>query len=335
MQSEDAHPAPAEAEELRPTHELESTPILESDRPQPAESDKPQYKEPRSQDISAGDDALFAIEKRWFTEGENKKLLKRQARGVSRTARSKAAQQNPAATHTRKPAKQSKPDGQVFDVPDEEEFSVEEVRVAVERKRRAKSEQEIARRLKKKQDKMRKAEEDRIAREEERRKRMPSWAVQKEALKKKFPDGWRPFKRLSPDALNGIRALNQQFPDMFSTQVLSQRFEMSPEAIRRILRTNWDPTADEDEDRQRRWFNRGKAIWEKYEELGIKPPQKWRDAAIANNGPKRRPVDEEEERWRARARGEEEKEEYSEEDKAEMERRQRLKTQRRLAQNLM
>lgn len=124
-------------------------------------------------------------------------------------------------------------------------------------------------------------EQKEAAREEERRKNKPLWALQKEALKKKFPEGWAPRKRLSPDALNGIRALHKQFPDMFTTAVLAQKFEVSPEAIRRILRANWDPTTEEEEDRQRRWANRGAAIWGRYAELGMKPPKKWRDAGIA------------------------------------------------------
>ncbi|KAH7133210.1 hypothetical protein B0J13DRAFT_450667, partial [Dactylonectria estremocensis] len=102
------------------------------------------------------------------------------------------------------------------------------------------------------------------------------WMVQKRALKEKFPDGWTPRKRLSPDALAGIRALNAQFPDTYTTSTLASRFEVSPENIRRILKGGWQPTADEEKDRQDRWFRRGMKLWDHKAELGMKPPRKWR-----------------------------------------------------------
>ncbi|KAI0472376.1 hypothetical protein F4859DRAFT_483945 [Xylaria cf. heliscus] len=106
------------------------------------------------------------------------------------------------------------------------------------------------------------------------------WLRQKEALQKKFPEGWKPRKRLSPDALEGIRALNKQFPEQYTTPVLAKQFAMSPEAIRRILRTRWAPRSKEAEHREERWFNRGKAIWSKMAALGTKPPRKWRREGI-------------------------------------------------------
>ncbi|KAM3503163.1 hypothetical protein MY10362_004374 [Beauveria mimosiformis] len=110
-----------------------------------------------------------------------------------------------------------------------------------------------------------------------------NWQIQKEALKAKFPEGWRPHKRLSPDALAGIRALNAQFPEVYTTRTLAEKFAMSPEAIRRILKSKWTPTADEDEDRQARWHRRGMKVWEHKAELGIKPPKRWRDEGIARD----------------------------------------------------
>ncbi|OAA70589.1 Neugrin-related protein [Cordyceps fumosorosea ARSEF 2679] len=107
------------------------------------------------------------------------------------------------------------------------------------------------------------------------------WMIQKAAMKAKFPDGWRPHKRLSPDALAGIRALNAQFPDVYTTQTLADKFAVSPEAIRRILKSKWTPSAREDEDRQQRWHRRGINVWERKAELGIKPPKRWRDEGVA------------------------------------------------------
>ncbi|KAL1887157.1 Required for respiratory growth protein 9 mitochondrial [Ceratocystis pirilliformis] len=108
----------------------------------------------------------------------------------------------------------------------------------------------------------------------------PMWEIQRNALKEKFPNGWNPLKRLSPDALAGIRALHAQFPNEFSTAQLAAKFEISPEAIRRILRANWQPSAEEEAERQNRWFKRGMVVWERYAELGLKPPKKWREVGV-------------------------------------------------------
>ena len=109
--------------------------------------------------------------------------------------------------------------------------------------------------------------------------RLP-WQSQKAALQEKFSEGWAPRKRLSPDALAGIRAINAQFPDQYTVPVLAAKFEVSPEAIRRILKSNWRPDEEEEEDRKRRWYKRGQQVWTRYAELGLKPPRKWRDEGI-------------------------------------------------------
>ncbi|KAL6860989.1 hypothetical protein J3F83DRAFT_746975 [Trichoderma novae-zelandiae] len=109
------------------------------------------------------------------------------------------------------------------------------------------------------------------------------WKLHKAALKEKFPQGWQPRKRLSPDALAGIRALNAQFPDVYTTAALADKFQVSGEAIRRILKSNWRPSTDEEEERQQRWFRRGKQVWEQKAALGIKPPQRWRMEGIARD----------------------------------------------------
>ncbi|KAG6011379.1 hypothetical protein E4U54_008116 [Claviceps lovelessii] len=110
--------------------------------------------------------------------------------------------------------------------------------------------------------------------------RKAHWQIQKEALKEKFPGGWAPRKRLSPDALAGIRALNAQFPDVYTTEALAGKFQVSPEAIRRVLKSKWTPSADEEQERQERWFRRGKSVWERQAALGVKPPKKWRREGI-------------------------------------------------------
>lgn len=153
--------------------------------------------------------------------------------------------------------------------------------------------------------------------EERKRDDRPMWAIQKEALKAKFPEGWMPRKRLSPDALSGIRALNRQFPEIYTTSALSQKFEVSPEAIRRVLRSKWEPADEQDENREQRWYRRGLRIWERYAELGKTPPKKWQDAGVQPRS------------W------EEDEEGDDEEHRANEERLRRLRTQVKLAKSLM
>ena len=119
-----------------------------------------------------------------------------------------------------------------------------------------------------------------------RRHRQPSainretWQTQKDALAAKFgPAGWSPRKRLSPDALEGIRTLHKQFPGKYSSPVLANHFEVSVEAIRRILKSKWRPNDDETADRRQRWDKRGERIWSQMVSLGVKPPKKWREVS--------------------------------------------------------
>jgi hypothetical protein len=107
------------------------------------------------------------------------------------------------------------------------------------------------------------------------------WMVYKEKLKEKFPEGYQPLKRLSPDAIAGIRALHAQMPERYTSWALSQEFKVSPEAIRRILKSKWTPDSEEESDRAKRWFKRGERVWSRYSQLGVKPPKKWREAGVA------------------------------------------------------
>ena len=111
-----------------------------------------------------------------------------------------------------------------------------------------------------------------------------NWQVQKQALADKFGNaGWAPRKKLSPDALEGVRTLHAQYPDTYTTSVLAQQFEVSPEAIRRILKSRWRPNEAEEESRRQRWERRGESVWSRKAELGIKPPRKWRRKGIGKD----------------------------------------------------
>ncbi|PWW73798.1 hypothetical protein C7212DRAFT_54384, partial [Tuber magnatum] len=88
------------------------------------------------------------------------------------------------------------------------------------------------------------------------------WLVQKAALQKKFGTGWAPLKKLSPKARDWVRELHGSVPEL-TTEKLSDIFMVSPEAIRRILKSNWTPSPEEQQDRERRWQRRRERIWER------------------------------------------------------------------------
>ncbi|KAF7845909.1 hypothetical protein BT93_L0095 [Corymbia citriodora subsp. variegata] len=100
------------------------------------------------------------------------------------------------------------------------------------------------------------------------------WKVQQAALKRKFKDeAWAPRKRLSPDTLEGIRHLNSTDPAKYTTPFLAQQFEVSPEVIRRILKSKWRPDEKEDQERRERWARRHDRLWDRKVELGLRPPR--------------------------------------------------------------
>lgn len=113
------------------------------------------------------------------------------------------------------------------------------------------------------------------------------WRVRKEAVKRKLNGAsWDPKKKVSPDAMEGIRAMNAEHPEHFTTEVLSVQFGLSPEAVRRILKSKWRPNEATEEDRRQRWDRRGERIWTDLAEAGVRPPKKWRSMGIGG-GPRR------------------------------------------------
>ena len=101
------------------------------------------------------------------------------------------------------------------------------------------------------------------------------WRIRKAALQEKFSNSpWNPPKKLSPDAMEGVRALHDRYPDHFTVPILAAQFKISPEAIRRILKSRWKPrNVEEEEDRLRRWDRRGERIWTGLVERGVHPPK--------------------------------------------------------------
>jgi hypothetical protein len=126
----------------------------------------------------------------------------------------------------------------------------------------------------------------------EDRPKRETWQIQKSANLNKFGDStWQPRKRLSPDTLEGIRALHTSDPATYSTETLSSQFKVSPENIRRILKSKWQPNDDERDEREKRWERRGVRKWTEMAELGGRPPRRWREMGVGSvvGEPERRP----------------------------------------------
>lgn len=288
---------------------------------------------------SAASHDLIKEEEKLFKATRKLKAAKKDQKGVVTLPEAKTA----SFTDSQAQAAPQAYDEEIYDEtmedPDMETFSVAEVE-AKERERELNRLRIRAERAKvkeqEKKEQQRQKEQDKRQREKEWLKARPDWAAQKAALKEKFPEGWRPRKKLSPDALNGIRALNQQFPDTYTTEVLANKFEMSPEAIRRILRSKWEATPEEEEERERRWHNRGVNIWQHYAAIGKKPPAKWREAGVVvqprrgrdQNRDRDRDIPERSsyDRYDGSSRGDED---------MEVEQRRRFKRQQKLAKHLL
>jgi len=72
-----------------------------------------------------------------------------------------------------------------------------------------------------------------------------NYRAHRETLKKVFPEGWSPPHKLSRQAMDGLRVLHMHDPETFTTPVLANKFRISPEAVRRILKSRWEPTTEQ------------------------------------------------------------------------------------------
>lgn len=78
------------------------------------------------------------------------------------------------------------------------------------------------------------------------RKPAPAAArLHRERIKRSFPEGWSPPHKLSRQAMDGLRVLHAHDPETFSTPMLAEKFRVSPEAVRRILRSKWEPSSEQ------------------------------------------------------------------------------------------
>lgn len=67
----------------------------------------------------------------------------------------------------------------------------------------------------------------------------------RQSMKTQFPEGWSPPRKLSRPAMEGLRIMHAQHPEVFTTPVLAEKFRISPEAVRRILKSKWEPTREQ------------------------------------------------------------------------------------------
>ncbi|KIY71895.1 hypothetical protein CYLTODRAFT_418439, partial [Cylindrobasidium torrendii FP15055 ss-10] len=70
------------------------------------------------------------------------------------------------------------------------------------------------------------------------------YAKHRAVMKESFPEGWAPPRKISREAMDGLRQLHHHDPDMFTTPFLAQKFRISPEAVRRILKGKWEPSKE-------------------------------------------------------------------------------------------
>ncbi|KAF3177211.1 Required for respiratory growth protein 9 mitochondrial [Orbilia oligospora] len=97
----------------------------------------------------------------------------------------------------------------------------------------------------------------------------PAWKIHMDSVKSKLKgEKWNPFGRLSPAAVATLKQLKQENPGM-TVEEYAPIFKISPDALRRILKSKWMPTPEQEADRNERWKRRGKAVWQEWEEKGL------------------------------------------------------------------
>lgn len=79
---------------------------------------------------------------------------------------------------------------------------------------------------------------------------LPLWKKRDLSHKKRYGE-WRPTKKISRQQMLDIRNLKEQMPEMKTIQI-ANHFKISPEAVRRILRSKWVPSDEEESDLIRR-----------------------------------------------------------------------------------
>lgn len=95
----------------------------------------------------------------------------------------------------------------------------------------------------------------------------PEWAKRDQTLKQRY-GGWNPTRKLTRQQMQDVRNFQEQLPHL-KTVELAQYFSISPEAIRRILKSSWTPKESEEDDimkRDEKRKARNRAINQKLEQ---------------------------------------------------------------------
>ncbi|GMM49233.1 Rrg9 protein [Starmerella bacillaris] len=92
-------------------------------------------------------------------------------------------------------------------------------------------------------------------------KGLDPWKRQMFALKEKFPEGWAPKKRLSREKMEELKERRRLEPSLNNTQ-LGNIYRISPEAVRRILKSQWEPSAETSKRLEAKWKRRGERLAE-------------------------------------------------------------------------
>ncbi|SGY44443.1 BQ5605_C001g00158 [Microbotryum silenes-dioicae] len=80
----------------------------------------------------------------------------------------------------------------------------------------------------------------------------PLWLKHRQAMRERYPLGWAPPKRISREAMDLVRTMHASDPIRYSTRVLSDHFKISPEAVRRILKSRFSLDVEERERREKK-----------------------------------------------------------------------------------
>lgn len=91
---------------------------------------------------------------------------------------------------------------------------------------------------------------------------LPMWKRDLYARREKMQgESWTPRRKVSRTTMEDIRHLKSENPQLNSGS-LGEIFGLSPEAVRRILKSRWTPSEDEEERIRQRWSRRGDRVRE-------------------------------------------------------------------------
>ncbi|CDK29096.1 unnamed protein product [Kuraishia capsulata CBS 1993] len=105
------------------------------------------------------------------------------------------------------------------------------------------------------------------------RSNLDSWQRQKYAIKEKLnAQPWRPITKLPRAAIEEIKDTKRQYPGL-KPDHFAELYGVSPESIRRILKSNWTPTVELVEEKEMK-YNVNRKPYETRDKLAVR---------IANN----------------------------------------------------